>query len=85
MAAGEYPLVSMPGATTTDPQDGQDGTWALLAAVVGAGVLTSLIGELAWGGWARSFLFLGLVPLLGLLLSARSFLSGRTRHSERAP
>ena len=46
--------------------------WALLAMAVfaGAGVLTAVLDELAWGGW-YTFLFLGLLPCLGVALAAR--------------
>lgn len=63
---------------------GERWAWYAIAVFVGAGVLTAVIDELAWGGW-YTFLFLGLVPLLGLLLSAGSFFRERTSRSERAP
>ena len=46
--------------------------WYAIAIFVAAGVLTALLDELAWGGWF-TFLFLGLIPSLGLALSAPSF------------
>jgi hypothetical protein len=48
--------------------------WAWYAIVVFtlAGVLTALLDYESWGGW-YTFLFLGLPPLSGLILSARSF------------
>jgi len=52
--------------------------WFTIAVFVGAGVLTALLDELAWCDW-YTFLFLGLLPLLGLLLSARSFIGWRAR------
>lgn len=55
---------------------GERWAWYAIAVFVGAGALTALIDELAWGGWF-TFLFLGLVPLLGLVLSARSFFQPR--------
>lgn len=50
--------------------------WYAIAIFVAAGVLTALLDELAWGGWF-TFLFLGLVPFLGLVLSAPSFFRRR--------
>ncbi len=41
--------------------------WFAIAVFVAAAVLTELRDGLAWGGWF-TFLFLGLAPLLGLLL-----------------
>lgn len=43
--------------------------WAIGAFVL-AGILTSVLDELAWGGWF-TFLFLGLLPCLGWGLAAR--------------
>jgi hypothetical protein len=53
--------------------------WASYAigVFVLAGVVTGLLDELSWGGW-YTFLFLGLLPLLGLVLSARSFFARRS-------
>ena len=50
--------------------------WFAIAVFVSAAILTALLDELAWGGW-YTFLFLGLVPLLGLLGSTPSFFGGR--------
>ena len=54
--------------------------WAWLAMVVFAlaGVLTAILDELAWGGW-YTFLFLGMTPLAGVILSAPSVVGGRLR------
>jgi hypothetical protein len=41
-----------------------------MAVFAGAGVLTAVLDELAWGGW-YTFLFLGLLPTVGVALSAR--------------
>ncbi len=62
---------------------GERWAWYAIAVFVGAGLLTALIDELAWGGW-YTYLFLGLVPLLGLLLSARSFFGGRASGDDQA-
>ncbi len=51
---------------------GERWAWVAIAIVALAGILTAVIDELAWGGW-YTFLFLGLVPLAGLVLSASSF------------
>jgi hypothetical protein len=48
-----------------------------------AGILTALLDELAWGGW-YTFLLLGLPPLLGLALTARSYLRGRSEATDPA-
>lgn len=63
---------------------GERWAWFAIATFVGAGVLTAVIDELAWGGWF-TFVFLGLVPLLGLLLSAPSFIRRRARGADQAP
>ena len=55
---------------------GERWAWYAVAAFVAAGVFTAVLDELAWGGWF-TFFFLGLVPLLGLLLSTPSFFGGR--------
>jgi len=52
---------------------GERWAWFAIAAFVAAGILTAVIDELAWGGWF-TFLFLGLPPLVGLVLASRSFL-----------
>jgi len=46
--------------------------WYSMAVFVLAGALTSVLDQLSWGG-SYTFLFLGSVPLLGVVLSARSF------------
>ena len=51
---------------------GERWAWWAIAVFVAAGVLTAVLDEFAWGGW-YTFLFLGLVPFLGLALSTRSF------------
>ena len=45
------------------------------AVFVLAAALTSVLDQLSWGGW-YTFLFLGMVPLLGVILSAKSFFAG---------
>lgn len=55
---------------------GERWAWYAIAAFALSGVLTALLDYLAWGGW-YTFFFLGLLPLLGLILSARSFFPGR--------
>ena len=54
---------------------GEGWAWVAIAIMLLAFLLTAVIDELAWGGW-YTFLGLGVVPLLGLLLSARGFLGG---------
>jgi hypothetical protein len=49
--------------------------WYAIAVFVLAGAVTGLLDYLSWGGWF-TFLLLGLPPLLGLALSARSFFPG---------
>ncbi len=49
---------------------GERWAWVAMAVFALAGILTAVIDELAWGGWF-TFLFLGLVPLAGLVLSSR--------------
>jgi hypothetical protein len=63
---------------------GERWAWLAIAVFAASGILTALLDELAWGGW-YTFLFLGLVPLLGLLLSARSFFGRRDRGADEAP
>jgi hypothetical protein len=55
---------------------GERWAWWAVGVFVLAGILTAVIDELAWGGWF-TFLFLGLLPLLGLALSTPSFLGRR--------
>jgi hypothetical protein len=54
---------------------GERWAWYAIAVFATAGVLTAFLDELAWGGW-YTFLFLGLVPFLGVVLSVRSFFGG---------
>jgi hypothetical protein len=49
--------------------------WYSMVVFVLAAALTSLLDQLSWGGW-YTFLFLGMVPLLGVILSAKSFFAG---------
>lgn len=49
--------------------------WYSMVVFVLAAALTSLLDQLSWGGW-HTFLFLGMVPLLGVILSAKSFFAG---------
>ena len=51
---------------------GERWAWLAIAVFALAGILTAVIDELAWGGW-YTFLFLGLLPLAGLVLSGPSF------------
>lgn len=53
---------------------GEKWAWYAMAAFVVAGVVTSLLDSVSWGGW-YTFLFLGLLPLLGLALSAKTILT----------
>ena len=53
---------------------GERWAWYAEAIFVIAAVLTAVIDEVAWGGWF-TFLFLGLVPLAGLLLSVPAFVA----------
>ena len=53
--------------------------WAWYA--IGVFVLAGILDELAWGGW-YTFLFLGLLPLVGLALSARSYFQGRSEATD---
>ena len=55
---------------------GERWAWYAIGVFVLAGLLTAFIDELAWGGWF-TFLFLGLLPLLGWALSTPSFFRGR--------
>ena len=50
--------------------------WAAMAVFALAGLLTAILDELAWGGW-YTFLFLGLLPLLGVAAAAPRVLGGR--------
>lgn len=63
---------------------GERWAWYAIAVFAAAGLLTALLDVLAWGGW-YTFLFLGLVPLLGLALSAPSFFARRDREADHAP
>jgi len=63
---------------------GERWAWFAIAVFVAAAVLTAVLDELAWGGWF-TFLFLGLVPLLGLLLSVRSFFGRRGNAADSPP
>ena len=52
--------------------------WYSMMVFVLAGALTSVLDQLSWGGW-YIFFFLGLVPLLGIILSAKSFFASAPR------
>jgi len=52
---------------------GERWAWFAMVVFVLAGLLTAVLDELAWGGW-YTFLFLGLLPLLGVVLAARGAL-----------
>lgn len=52
---------------------GERWAWLAMAVFAAAGVLTAVLDELAWGGW-YTFLFLGLLPCLGVGLAARRVL-----------
>ena len=56
---------------------GERWAWVAIAVFALAGILTAVIDQLAWRGWF-TFLFLGLVPLAGLVLSARDFFGRRS-------
>jgi hypothetical protein len=58
---------------------GERWAWYAVAVFVLAGMLTGLLDYMSWGGW-YTFLFLGLPPLLGLVLSAKSFFSHQVKH-----
>ena len=62
---------------------GERWAWYAIAVFVGAGILTALLDELAWGVW-YTFLFLGLAPLAGLLRSAPHFFGGRAGGADSA-
>lgn len=51
---------------------GERWAWYAIAVFVVAGAATGLLDYLSWGGWF-TFLLLGLPPLLGLAVSARTF------------
>jgi hypothetical protein len=53
-------------------KQGQKWGWYVVLVVVFAAFLTGLLDYLSWGGW-YTFLFLGLLPFFGLVLSIRSF------------
>jgi hypothetical protein len=55
---------------------GEKWAWLAMAIFAASGLFTAVLDEMAWGGWF-TFLFLGLLPTLGVLLSARAFF---TRH-----
>jgi hypothetical protein len=59
--------------------------WASFAMAVfaAAGSFTGLLNYLAWGGWF-TFFFLGLLPLLGVVISAKS-LVGRSGVRAKRP
>ncbi len=63
---------------------GERWAWYAIGVFVLAGILTALLDELAWGGW-YTFLFLGLLPLVGLALSARSQFQGRSDAADPPP
>ncbi|MGO8948216.1 MAG: hypothetical protein ACLQUY_11255 [Ktedonobacterales bacterium] len=63
---------------------GEKWAWYAMAAFVLAGVMTSLLDYMSWGGWYTFlFLFLGLLPLLGLALSAKTILSAQPNSGKR--
>jgi hypothetical protein len=51
---------------------GERWAWLAMAVFAASGLFTAVLDELAWGGWF-TFLFLGLLPTFGVLLSARAF------------
>ena len=57
--------------------------WAWYAILIFAltGVLTSLFDYLSWGGWYTIFVF-GLPPLLGLVLSRKSFFPRKSNQAK---
>jgi hypothetical protein len=63
---------------SVDPTVSEDMGWRVPVSVVAAfafalaGFLTGLLDYLSWGGWYTA-IFFGLPPLVGLLLSAKSF------------
>jgi hypothetical protein len=62
---------------------GEKWAWYSILAFALTGTLTSVLDYLSWGGWF-TFFFFGLPALLGLVLSAKSFLrreSGTTSPS----
>lgn len=59
---------------------GEKWAWLAMAIFAASGLFTAVLDEMAWGGWF-TYLFLGLLPTLGLLFSARAFFR---RHDESA-
>ncbi len=51
---------------------GERWAWYAMLVFVAAGILNSVFDYLEWGGWF-TFFFYGLWPLLGVLLSTKSF------------
>jgi hypothetical protein len=51
---------------------GERWAWYSILVLALTGIMTSLFDYLSWGGW-YTFFFFGLLPLLGLVLSAKSF------------
>ncbi len=56
---------------------GERWAWVAMAVFALAGIGTAVLDELAWGGWF-TFLFLGLLPLAGVLWAAPSILRSRS-------
>jgi hypothetical protein len=52
--------------------------WLAMAVFALAGLLTAILDELAWGGWF-TYLFLGVLPALGVLMAAPSVLWHRRK------
>jgi hypothetical protein len=59
---------------------GERWAWAAMAVFALAGILTAVLDELAWGGW-YTFLFLGLLPTLGVVLATPSVIRARSAGS----
>lgn len=58
---------------------GEKWAWFSILVFVLVGVVTNIFDYVSWGGWYTGF-FAFLPALLGLLLSAKSFLSGEIKH-----
>ncbi|MFI5259954.1 MAG: hypothetical protein ACHQ01_10160 [Candidatus Limnocylindrales bacterium] len=54
---------------------GEKWAWLAMAIFAASGLFTAVLDEMAWGGWF-TFLFLGLLPTLGVLLSTPAFFTG---------
>ncbi len=56
---------------------GERWAWVAMVVFAVAGIGTAMLDELAWGGW-YTFIFLGLLPLLGVVIAAPSVLGQRS-------